>query len=339
MRRHSPCRNNVIRTAIALLATASTLFGKDTAGSTMRVKSFSHPGLTKLTWTAQISEYESKEQTNDQPYIRIEFNQVHFRGHRGIMDVGAMIQNVSHTFADDAYGATSAQPPALGLYFTALQTEKPELKDSEYGVQLNVPPTKGPHFGRMFEDVDGGGHIGKNVYSRAYVGKPAAAKPVVVRWMVTKGSQAVDPPGQFSRDIHGAWISLKGTFVKWNFTVWIDGAKYNVADYYLPIGCAEFLSDIDPLSLHQEYFGSAHKILTMVKGTVRYTKLQASDGHRWYPLNHWIITWRIEHPPDNPDDHFGWKSDGHSLTSSVGHEDDPTQCARDEGHEFVLQPR
>src|ERR1039458_7661002 len=65
VRRHSPCRNNVIRTAIALLATASTLFGKDTAGSTMRVKSFSHPGLTKLTWTAQISEYESKEQTNE----------------------------------------------------------------------------------------------------------------------------------------------------------------------------------------------------------------------------------------------------------------------------------
>lgn len=43
----------------------------------------------------------------------------------------------------------------------------------------------------------------------------------------------------------------------------------------------------------------------MSEGTVDYTNLQAFDGRQRYPLSHRVITWRIEHPPDNLDDHFG----------------------------------
>jgi hypothetical protein len=243
-----------------------------------------------------------------------------------------MIQNVGHRFADDAVGTVNTFP-ALGLYFSSLE---PKLADSQHGVQLKISPIKYPQFGRIFENVDTLEQSGKNVYTRANVGTPSVAKPIVVQWTVTKGHTVVNPAGNYSKTLGGSWAPLSGTFVKWKFTVRINGTSYDVAEYYLPIACAEYILATDPLALHQEYFGSAGQILGAQKGRVRYTGLQVSDGNQWYPLNNWLLTWRIDDGAFNLDSRFGWRSDGNSLISSVGHDDDSTKSARDVGHSFSL---
>ena len=332
---HSTVRRNVSRLLAfgVVLAAASALFGADTAGCMLHVKGFSRQKLTQLTWTAQISEYDTAPAGGNPFKVRIEFNCVGFMGKSGNMYVGTMIQNVGHQFADDAFGAATTFP-ALGLNLSSLQST---FSDSKHGVQLNVLPSKYPQFGRIFEDVDHLGYSAKNIYSRQTVGVPTIAKPIIVQWTVTKGSTAVNPAGNYSKTLGGSWVALLGKFVRWKFAIQINGTSYDVADYYLPIEYAEYILATDPLVLHQEYFGSATQILRAQKGTVRYTGLQASDGNQWYPLNSWSLTWRIDDGAGNLDSHFGWQSDEKSLTSSVGHDNDSANSSRDVGHAFVLK--
>jgi hypothetical protein len=50
-----------------------------------------------------------------------------------------------------------------------------------------------------------------------------------------------------SRNLAGDWVSLSGTFVRWNFQMAINGSIMDVGDYYLPLEKAEFISARDPL--------------------------------------------------------------------------------------------
>ena len=306
----------------------------NTAGSMLHVDStaFSHDGLVQLTWTGEISEYDYVDSPDDPFRIRIEFNNVGFQGPAGICYVGDMIQNVGHTFPDDYEGSVTAFP-ALGLYITSLQSTWP---DSFHGVNLNADPSVPPEFGRVFENVDGLGFSAKNIYTRQNVGQPTPDQPITVQWTVTKGDTVVNPQGNFSKDPNGNWAPLIGTFVKWNFAITINGMPYNVADYYLPQDYASNILATDPLVLHQEYFGAAEGILDGEKGTVRYTDLRAFDGSTWFPLKNWVLTFRIDDGAGNKDNRFGWKSDGVSLTSSVGHDTDVADCSRDPGATFTV---
>lgn len=306
----------------------------NTAGCRLDIDSalFNHPYLSQLTWKSEISEYDYLPSGTNPNRLRIEFNSVGFGGQVGNCYVGVMIQNVGHTFTDDYCGRIS-QFPAVGLYLSSLQ---PDWPDSSHGVSLNVDPNKSPQFGRVFEDVDGLGHCGKNIYSRQNIGDPSTSNPIVVKWTVTKGETVVNPQVDISKDLNCNWISLVGTFVKWNFEIEINGISYDVADYYLPIEKAEYILSTDPLVLHQEYFGSAQRILDAQKGTVKYSDIKASDGANWYDLKDWILTWRIDDVAGNLDERFGWKSDGSSLISRVGHEEDVNEASRDVGTIFRL---
>jgi hypothetical protein len=300
----------------------------DTAGCMLNTQGISIPRLTQLMWTAEVLEYE----TGPIGPLRIEFNRVGFMGTSGIMYVGAMIQNVGHQFLDDAVGSARVFP-ALGLYFSSLQ---PTFTDSQHGVQLNATPGSYPQFGRVFENVDNLGYSAKNVYTRQGVGTPTVAKPVTIKWTVERGLTVSNPVGNYSKALDGAWKPLAGSFVRWKFTVDIDKTYCDVADYYLPLGYAEFILATDPLVLHQEYFGSAKQTLRSKKCTVRYTALQVSDGTRPYPLDKWVMSWRIDDGAGNLDNHFGWQSDARSVTSSVGHDYDVTSSVRQVGHVFLL---
>jgi hypothetical protein len=103
--------------ALSLLLPVLRLDAKDTAGCMLHTVSFNHARLTQLTWTAEIKQYDSVP-TSGHPFkIRIEFNEVGFAGSKGASHVGAMIQNVGHTFADDAFGRIGSFP-GLGIYFS-----------------------------------------------------------------------------------------------------------------------------------------------------------------------------------------------------------------------------
>ena len=322
----------ILTLAVAAL-TAQSASAENTAGCMLHVNAaqFNHPGLTKLTWQATVSEYDYISSASNPFRLRIEFNSVGFMGSGGICYVGAMIQNVGHAFPDDAYDRNITSFPGLGLYLTSLQ---PDWPDSGHGVSLNVDPTAGPHFGRIFENIDYLGHSGKNIYTRLNIGNASPLKPITIRWTVTKGDTVVNPPGNFSRDLSGNWVPLVGTFVKWNFTIEINGTAFNVADYYLPINNAEYVLATDPLVLHQEYFGSSEGILNGERGDVCYTDLWAFDGANRYSLEDWNLTWRIDDGAGNLDNRFGWKSDGVSLTSRVGHQSDVHRVLAQRGDRF-----
>jgi len=302
---------------------------------------FNYTNLVQITWKAEISEYEYNL-TNY--HNRIEFNQVNFMG-RGTSSypycsVGAMIQNIGHTFVNDEISSRSASPPSmvefrgLGFYFSSLNST---WSDSSHGVKLNADPNVYPNFARTFENVDNLGYSAKNIYTKQNVGYPSQSTPISVRWTVTKKGIVINPPDNLSKNLQDKWVQLKGTFVIWNFKIEINDVSYDVADYYLPIENAEFIWAWDPLMLHQEYFGSSEKNLDAQKGTVKYVEIRASDGSRWYNLEDWNITWRIDDFSGNLDNRFGWSSDGHSLNSQVGHTSDVTSCFRDPGKSFNIK--
>ena len=343
----SPC-TYVLRRAFQALAGClfvAYAFGYDTVGCSLSVNpaKFNHAGLTQLTWEADIFEYDSVPGGSSPFKDRIDFMFVGFQG-KGFgtndpypfLSVTTAVQNNIHTFADDAVGSSSPSP-GLGLYLSSLQSS---LLDSQNGVRLNAPTTSYPQYGRIFENVDGlGGSSGKNIYTRQNLGTPSTSNPISVIWSVQKMETTTSPPPNLSKDLNGNWVPLSGTFVRWNFQISINGVTTNVADYYLPIEKAEYIWSYSPLTLTPEMFGSATQILQSQKSTLRISHLRASDGANWYSLDDWLIASScIDDQAGNLDPHYGWRSDGSSLTDSVGHADDPTASARAVGTHFTLVP-
>jgi hypothetical protein len=327
------------RFILLLYGWSNIILAQNTAGSMLNIDAtqFNHPNLTQLTWKAEITEYEYL-QTNFR--LRIEFNQVNFMGRGFPCSVGVMIQNLGHSFINDAaasrFGAspTSNEFPALGFYFSSWETT---WGDSLHGVLLHADPNSYPYLGRVFEDISYNGYSAKNIYTKQNVGTPSLTSPIIVRWAVTKTSTVSNPSGNLSKDMNGNWVPLRGTFVVWNFKIEINNVAYDVADYYLPIGSAEYISASNPLTLYQDYYGAAEKILDSEKGTVKYVDMRASDGTKWYNMENWNITYKADDGAGNLDKRFGWLSDGVSLTSSVGHETDATNCVRDVGKTFTIK--
>jgi len=323
----------------SLIFVISKINAENTAGSMLDVDPnfFNHSNLIQLTWQAEISEYDYIPSSPHPFRIRMEFNSVGFKGVDGVCFVGAMIQNVGHTFTNDIVGTNFSDPqtistfPAVGLYLSSLHLD---WADSEHGVELLLDSNVYPKFGRVFENVDNLGGSGKNIYTRENVGSPSIAEPIIVRWTITKIATVTNPQGNYSKNLNGDWVPLIGTFVIWNFNIDINGIAYNVANYYLPINRAEFLISDIPLRLHQEYFGAKEGILGAQKNTVKYTDIRASDGINWYNMEDWNIVWRIDDEGGNLDNRFGWKTDGTTLTSRAGHTEDNNECKRDVGDSF-----
>ena len=332
-------RKIALLSAVTLIVVcyATQTFAYNTEGCQLHVdyKKFNYSNLTQLTWQATISEYDYIHSASDPFRLRIEINWVAFMGKSGTCTVYAMIQNVGHIFADDSADFSVPNFPALGLHHNSFA---PTWPDSSHGVQLNVDPTIPPQFGRLFLNIDYTGFVGVCIDTRQNVGNPSPSNPIIVRWIVTKGDIVVNPQGNFSRSLNGEWVPLIGTFVKWNFTIVIDGISYNVADYYLPIEYAEYIKANDPLMFDQENFGAAEHILDGEKGTVTYTDMRASDGTNWYYLEDWVLTFCTDDGAGNLDLRYGIKSDTSSLTSSVGHETDITECTRAVGSTFKITP-
>ncbi len=321
---------NTLFLLIASFCSGATVFAIDTDGSTIQVDpaKFRHSNLTKLTWTAQIFEYDYLSRDSSPYRLRIDFNAINLIGQNGAASFGAgMIQNTGHRFPDDAFTSIGTFPE-LGLYFSSLQLHLP---DNQYGIRLLADPTKPPLFGRCFQNIDGGGKSGKNIYSRMNVGNPLLTLPVIVKITITKGATVTNPTENLSRDINGNWVPLIGTFTIWRASVEINGVAQDVADFYLPTDQAEFINGANPLTFFQEHFGTDDRILQAQKCTVRFVDMRASDETNWFDLQDWIIVHRIDDKTDsmNLDNRFGWKTDGVSLTSSAGHEEDVTDCVRD----------
>jgi hypothetical protein len=325
----------------ALPAASSAGMQYNTSGCALHVdpSKFNRPGLTELTWKSDTLEYSYVPAGSNPFALRLDSMFVGFMG-RGFgpanpnpfLVVAAAIQNVGHSFRDDA--VENAKPfPAVGIYLSSVQTT---LSDSQHGVRLNANSASFPNYGRNFSNVNGLGYSGKYVYSRQNLGMPSPDKPISVTWTVRKMETLTNPPAELSRSIDGKWIPLAGTFVRWNFEIAINGAVTNVADYYLPVERAEYIRSDDPLALVPEHFGSASQMLQSQKSSLRVSDAWASDGTTRYPLTNWTLTSCINDGAGNADAHYGWRSDGRYLIDSVGHEDDVASSRRTSGTHFTL---
>jgi len=285
-------------------------------------------GLVQATWKAEIREYQYvPSRPVSVPTLRLDFFVLGFQGKSGAVNLLTCIQGNVHQFSDDAFNVLSSVP-GLGLYLTTQG-----LPDDSHGVRLNADPTQYPKFGRAFENIDGLNLNGHNIYSRQHIGDASPTQPILVRWTVTKVGVVTNPPGNLSRSLSGVWVPLNGTFVQWNVQIEINGKKFDVADYFLPLSVAEYVRPTDTFFATPEHFGASANTLDVAKTWVRFSDLRVSDGQQWYPMNHWRITFKDDADVDT---RFGWRADESGLISSAGHEEDATLSARDPGTDFAV---
>jgi hypothetical protein len=315
--------------------------GYDSVGCAVHVdpSRFNRAGLTELTWKSDILEFSNTPAEPNPFKLHIDSMYIRFTGGGSALSdrnpgltVAAVIQNAGHSFADD--GVSRILPfRGLGVYLSSLQST---LSDQPHGVRLNAATTTFPNFGRFFENVNGLGYSAKNIYSRQTLGTPSPDKPISIQWRVRKMETTTNPPPNLSKNLAGEWISLSGTFVRWNFQIVVNGAMIDVGDYYLPLEKAEFISAQDPLSLVPEHFGSAAQILRSQPAIVRFSDLAAFDGVSWSSLADWRLTNCIDDGAGNLDQHYGWRTDGASMIDSSGHADDLTSSTRTIAASFHL---
>lgn len=284
--------------------------------------SFHQQGLVAIEWTSAIVEYDGASGNDFR--IRLDFHFVEMQGALGAPAFTTAIQNVYHVFGDDSVGIPQVFP-GMGLYWSSLL---PGLPD---GVQLNANPVQSPNFGRIFENVDGIGDIGNNIYSRQSLELPSIGNPTVVHWSVQRVGIVSNPSGQLTRGLDGTWIPLTGTFAAWQCLATIDGVQWNIATYYLPVEYCEFIDEWTPMTLSQE-FGDGNLALRRTK--VRYSDLRVSDGVTWFPLTEWMLT-ETTFEPSN-DERFGWYTDGQALFSVCGDNAYATTATRTPGAMMFL---
>jgi len=309
-------------TALWVALFASPLLAKDTAGVMLNAV-FYHEQLTAAEWTASVEEYESPGP------LRIEFNGIGFRGNEGGHSIGVMVMNYCPQYANDAQQKDGAQP-GLTLYFSSLSHELNE------GLELLADPEEGVCFRRLFENVDGMGTVGLNIYNTVPLRQPGPAHPVRIKWQVERGEQLVSPAGNFARELDGQWTPLEGVYREWYFHVSIEGEEQRVARYLLPESVAEFLSP-SPVGFHQEHFGASTGDLHKAKTLIRYCDMLVGDesGHRWR-LPCWKVISVIDDEWETKDKRFGWSVDRDNLVSRCGHETDLLEATRDLGDILLL---
>jgi hypothetical protein len=319
----------VVLGALMALATTDRVYGIDTVGSYLWPIDFNHGNLTAIEWTSTMEEYEG--QAGPDFRLRLDFHFVEMQGVAGNRALTTGIQNVYHTFLDDQVMNPPPPPsPGLNLYWSSLL---PGLPD---GVALDADPLIPPYFGRVFENVDGIGNIGNNIYNRATLGIPLPTNPIEVRWSVRRIGVETNPPAQLTRDLNGTWIPLIGTFAVWKCEAVINGKTWNIATYYLPVEYCEFLNAQTPIKLTQEHFEVNGGALDRRRTKVRYSDFRVSNGVDWFPLKEWMIVFRIDDERGNNDNRFGWYPDGDALYSVCGATSYETTAYRDPGQMFFL---
>ncbi len=312
--------------AFVCLSITAKCHSADTAGVMLAASGFNQPNLVSAQWHAVVPEYESTAS------LRIEFNSINFWGSGGGMRVNAMAMNLCHDYVEDSTSVTS-RSPGFSLYFSSF------YENINEGMESLADPTVSPRFKRIFENVDGLGYTGCNLYNTQPIREPAANNPVELVWNVSRGNSVVDPQGQFSKNTAGQWVPLVGTYREWFFQVSIDGTTHDVARYLLPETYAEHICGWDPIALHQEFFGASTGDLDDARSEIRFYGFELQDElGNTYPLTEWVSIWRIDNDDpvewDKKDKRFGWYEDGPYLVSRSGHDSDIALCTRELGHVF-----
>ena len=265
----------------------------DTVGVNLTASEFFEADLSEVRWKADVTQF-----VNDPPdadALRIEFNSAGFAGSLGAMGMGVMIQNVLHEYPAAAC-AVEALPGGLELYFSVIDDldRNPKLVA---GIAQNAGvANQPPAFRRLFQDIDGLGIVGNNIYATSAIGDDRIASPVTIEWHLKRGGRITNPPGNLKKNIVCEWVSLQGEFREWMVSVTINGKAHSVATYYLPEAYASYLDPFSPLTFHQEHFQACDNRLPINETEVVYYDIRVRrDGDpEWISIPDWQINYSYD---------------------------------------------
>jgi len=305
---------------LAILLPAFPAAAYDTVGVNVSPAGFNQPKITEMRWTASVAEFVDSDPSrvpaaNAGFYpLRIEFNSVSFTGTRGGASLGVMVQNLLHEYAD-ASCTVSSMPGGLELYFSVIddftRTPNPDLVA---GIALAPDPNSFPSFARIFQDIDGSGLVGNNVYATVAVGDARISLPVTIEWHVRRGNLVANPADNLKKDITCNWVPVSGDFRQWTVDVTIDSVNHPVATYYLPEAYASYLNQYSPFVLHQEQVGACNDRLDLnPSGVAYYDFAVLTEGAAdWTPIPGWQVNYSYDGVcSPEPSDHR------HGIGSSV----------------------
>lgn len=299
----------------------------DTVGVNVTPFQFHQPNMVEMRWTAEVAEFVNPDPETGE--LKIEFNSAGFTGPLGNIGMGIMIQNTLHEYQEGSC-FVEALPGGLELYFSVLD-ELGRSPAAVAGVSLATGAADSPpSFKRLFQDIDGLGIVGNNIYATAAIGDDRISKPVTIEWHLERGNLVTNPPGNLKKDIACNWVSLLGEFREWLVEVTIDGVHSPVATYYLPEAYASYLDPFAPFTLHQEHFGSCNDRLDTGTTDVVYHDfaVRKSGSSTWIPIPDWQVNYSYdgECAPAPSDLRYGVgttvRNGKKVLSSRSGHDND-----------------
>jgi hypothetical protein len=289
-------RAYVLGALTALVTLSSLLVGAlpveayDTVGVNVSPSGFNQLNITEMRWKADVAEFVNPDPSTGD--LRIEFNSATFTGPLGSVGFGLMIQNLVHQY-QDASCVWDSLPGGLELYFSVIDdlTRNPNVVA---GVALDAAPASA--FKRIFQNIDGSGIVGNNIYATAAIGVNRISDPVTIAWHLKRDKLVTNPAGNLKKDISCNWVSLSGDFRAWLVDVTINGVNYPVATYYLPEAYARYLNPSSPFVLHQEQFGACNNRLDINKADVTYYDFAVlRDGNAdWIPIPNWQVNYSYD---------------------------------------------
>jgi hypothetical protein len=274
----------------------------DTVGVNVSPSGFYQPKIIEMRWTASVATFVNSDPSsvpaaNAGFYpLRIEFNLVSFAGALGGASLGVMLQNLLHEYTD-ASCTVSSMPGGLELYFSVIDDftnhTNPNLAA---GIALAADTNTFPFFARIFQNIDGSGLVGNNIYATAAIGDARISQPVAIEWQLRRGGIVTNPAGNLKKDITCNWVPLSGEFREWTVDVAIDSVTYPVATYYLPEAYASYLDQYSPFILHQEQFGACNDRLDLDRSAVAYYDIAVrTEGDvNWTPIPRWQVNYSYD---------------------------------------------
>ncbi|HSK74880.1 MAG TPA: hypothetical protein VLQ45_00350 [Thermoanaerobaculia bacterium] len=299
----------------------------DTVGLNATPSAFHQTNLVEMRWKADVAEFVNPDPSTYD--LKIEFNSANFNGRLGNVGLGVMVQNVLHKY-QEASCSVDSLPGGLELYFSVID-DLARNPPAVAGVALDPAASDSPpSFKRLFQDIDGLGIVGNNIYATAAIGDDRISGPVTIEWHLKRGNLVTNPPGNLKRNIVCNWVPLLGEFREWIVEVDINGAHYGVATYYLPEVYASYLDPFAPLILHQEHFAACGNKLHMNATDVVYYDfaVRKAGSSNWIPIPDWQVNYSYdgECAPAPSDLRHGLGTSVRSgkkvLSSRSGHDND-----------------
>jgi len=263
-----------------------------------------YKNINELSWKAEIREYGINYYPSSYPVsswhdyiaLRFDYNCVTLmnKAETDTMNICFALQNVMHNYNNDACSYPSNTPGGMELYFSLQDGRESQKNIVMGGVKLDANPDSYPKFRRIFQDIDGLGMVGNNIYANEIIGVPSPSNPITIEWKLIRGNIITNPSGNLRKNLDCQWEPLIGEFREWIASVSINGKHYNVGTFYTLTDYGYYFHPRTPLILNQEMVGACGQYLDVNTVDVTYYDFKLQDTSlNTYNIPKWKIKWPL----------------------------------------------